>query len=239
MRLKNPTIILVKPQLPENIGLAARAMHNCGLDNLIIVAPKEKWPSKKTIDASANAKIIIEKAKVFETINEAVSNYNYVIATSARRRYLQKPHKKNFSSLFYEIEKFKKIAIIFGPERAGLSNNDLMLCDCIFTIPCSENNPSFNLAHSVLLMAYKLKEHFQSFDLKPIKIDKLSDKKTFDMFMTFLKKELHDSGFLHPKEKSHSMVKNVQAMFLRANLSKKEIQTLWGMIKLFRNPKKR
>ena len=132
MQSINPAIILVEPQLPENIGLAARAMHNCGLDNLIIVSPREKWPSKKTIDASANAKVIIKKAKFYGNINDAVANYNYVIAMSARKRYLQKPHKRNFTTLFKEFKNFKKIALVFGPERTGLSNNDLMLCDCIF-----------------------------------------------------------------------------------------------------------
>ena len=86
-----PIIILVNPQLPENIGLTVRAMHNCGLDKLILVSPKKKWPNQKAIDAAANAKVIINKVKIFNSINEAVSNFNFVIATSARKRFLRKP----------------------------------------------------------------------------------------------------------------------------------------------------
>lgn len=237
--IKQPAIVLVRPQLPENIGLTVRAMHNCGLNKLIIVSPKEKWPNQKAIDTAANAKVIFNKAKFFNSISEAISNYNLVIATTARKRFLQKPHKKNFLSLFKDLPHTKKIAILFGPEKSGLSNNDLMLCDCIFTIPTSLNNHSLNLSHSVLLMAYKWQEYFKYFTFKNSKYDNLSDKKSFEVFMKYLRYELDKSGFLHPKEKSNSMFNNVQSMFLRANLSKKEIQTLWGMIKIFKNPRKR
>ena len=239
MKTIKPTIILVRPQLPENIGLTVRAMHNCGLDKLIIVSPREEWPNQRAIDAAANAKTILKKVKIYNSINEAVSNFNFVIATSARSRFLRKPHKKNFFSLFKELPNFKKIAILFGPEQSGLSNNDLMLCDCIFTIPVSQRNHSFNLSHSVLLIVYKWQEYFKYFKLKTSKNDDLSDKKSFDMFMKYLKKELHNSGFLYPKEKGNSMFNNIQSMFLRANLSRKEIKTLWGMIKILQNPKKR
>ena len=239
MKIIKPAIVLVRPQLPDNIGLTARAMHNCGLDTLIIVSPREKWPNQKSIDAAVNAKVIIKKAKVFNSINEAVSNYNFVIATSARKRFLKKPHKRDFSSLFKELPNFNKIAILFGPEQSGLSNNDLMLCDCLFTIPSSDNYNSLNLSHSVLLMAYMWQEYFENFKIKIPKKDILSDKGSFDLFMQFLKYELNSSGFLYPKEKSNSMFNNIQSMFLRANLSRKEIQTLWGMIKTIQNPKKR
>ena len=239
MKTIKPTIVLVRPQLPENIGLTVRAMHNCDLNKLIIVSPREKWPNQKAIDAAVNAKTIIKKAKIFNSINEAVSSYNFVIATSARKRFLHKPHIKDFSSLFKKLPNLKKIAILFGPEQSGLSNNDLMLCDCIFTIPVSPGNHSFNLSHSVLLMAYKWQEYFKYFKIQTSNNNDLSDKKNFDVFMEYLRKELKNSGFLYPKEKSNSMFNNIQSMFLRANLSKKEIQTLWGMIKVIQSPRKR
>jgi len=234
-----PTIVLVRPQLPENIGLTLRAMHNCGLDDLILVSPRKRWPNQKAIDAAANAKLIIKKVKIFNSINEAVSRYNFVVATSVRKRFLRKPHTKDFLSLFEKLQNSKKIAILFGPEQSGLSNNDLMLCDCIFTIPTFSNNHSLNLAHSVLIMAYKWQEYFNNYKFKSYKNYEISDKKNFDLFMEFLKNELDNSGFLYPKEKSNSMFNNVQSMFLRAKLSKKEIQTLWGMIKVLKYPRKR
>ena len=132
-----------------------------------------------------------------------------------------------------------KVAILFGPEQSGLSNNDLMLSDCIFTIPTSFKNKSLNLSHSVLLVSYNLQKYFDNFVNKNPISKHLSDKKSFNTFMNYLKFELNNSGFLHPKEKSDSMIRNIHSMFLRANLSKKEIQTLWGMIKVLKNPRKR
>ena len=133
--------------------------------------------------------------------------------------------------MFKQIPSNKNIAIVFGPENSGLSNEDLLLCDCIFSINLSKKNQSLNLSHSVLLMAYKWKEYFsKSSNIKSRKIN-LSTKKDFNFFMNFLKSELIESGFLLEKEKRSSKFNNIQAMFLRAKLSKTEIQTLWGMIK--------
>ena len=216
--------------------MVARAMQNCGLKKLILVSPREKWPNQKAYDVSAKANIIINKVKVFNSIKVALSPFHYVIATSARNRFLQKFHQNNFSSLFKQIPSNKNIAIVFGPENSGLSNEDLLLCDTIFSIELSKKNQSLNLSHSVLLMAYKWKEYFsKSNNIKSRKIN-LSTKKDFNFFMNFLKYELIESGFLLEKEKRSSKFNNIQAMFLRAKLSKTEIQTLWGMIKKLKRP---
>ena len=235
MKILDASIILVRPQLPENIGMVARAMQNCGLKKLILVSPREKWPNKIAFDASANANIIIKKTKVFDSINAALSPFHYVIATSSRNRFLYKIHQSNFPLLFKKIPSNKNIAIVFGPENSGLSNEDLLLCDIIFSINLSKKNQSLNLSHSVLLMAYKWKEYFsKSNDIRCNK-KTLSTKKDFNFFMNFLKQELIESGFLLKKEKSLKF-NNIQSMFLRAKLSKTEIQTLWGMIKKLKNP---
>ena len=130
MKTVKPAIILVRPQLPENIGMVARAMDNCGLKNLIIVSPREIWPNKRALQSSANSKIIITKAKVYNSLNAALSTFNYVIATSNRKRFLQKPIESDFHNLFESIPQTKKTAIIFGPENSGLSNKDLNACRC-------------------------------------------------------------------------------------------------------------
>ena len=140
--------------------MVARAMHNCGLKKLILISPREKWPNQKALDASANAKIIIKNTKVFNSLNIALSPFHYVIATSARKRFLQKPHLIIFLYYLKNSITNKNIAIVFGPENSGLSNENLMLCDCIFSICLSKKNQSLNLSHSVLLMAYKWQEYF-------------------------------------------------------------------------------
>ncbi|MDC0195014.1 hypothetical protein OAJ82_01965 [Alphaproteobacteria bacterium] len=233
MKILKPSIILVRPQLPENIGMVARAMDNCGLENLILVAPRESWPNQTAIDSSSNSKKIIEKTKIYNSLDDALSNFNYVIATSNRKRFLQKiyvnDHKKFPSN--------KKIAFVFGPENSGLSNEDLLLTDVIFNINTAKSNTSLNLSHAVVLLCFAWRDYFMIKNKKhdyDKNLKSLALKKDFLYFMKFLKEELEDVGFLYPKSKSKSMFQNIQTMFSRASLSKVEIQTLWGMIKKLR-----
>ena len=217
--------------------MTARAMDNCGLNKLILVSPREKWPNQKAIKASANSKKIIYNAIVFKSLNKALLSFNYAIATTNRKRFLQKPIHNNFKKFFKEIPTNKKIALVFGPENSGLSNEDLMLCDSIFNVELSKTNKSLNLSHAVLLFSYKWKEYFYS----PSNLlssncvnRKIATKKEFQLFMNYLKNELNEIGFLYPKQKSKSMFNNIQTMFLRSALTKIEIKTLWGMIKKLR-----
>ena len=237
MRLIKPSIVLVKPQLPENIGLVARAMDNCGLKDLIIINPRIKWPNDMAIKASANSKKIIQKSKIYSSVDKALLNFHFVIAMSARKRFLQKPYQNNINQLFEQLPINKKTAIIFGPENSGLSNEDLMLADIIFNIDLSKTNTSLNLSHAVLILSYKWREFFMLHNIKPkynSLNNNLASKSDFLNFMDFLKNELNDVGFFYPQKKTKSMFENIQTMFMRTSLSKTEIQTLWGMIKKLR-----
>jgi tRNA/rRNA methyltransferase len=241
VKVTKPSIVLVRPQLPENIGMVARAMDNCGLSELLIVSPRDEWPNSKALNASVNSRKILMKAKIYENLEDSLKEFNYVIATSNRSRFLNKPSKNNFKDLFNDMELHKKVAIIFGPENSGLSNDDLMFCDAIFKIDLSHTNQSLNLSHAVLLLSYKWREYFYKND--QIKVSnklkrKTSTKKEFSDFMNYLKLELENVGFLYPKEKSKSMFNNIQTMFLRSSLNKTEIKTLWGMVKKLRNTSK-
>lgn len=237
MKIIKPTIVLVKPQLPENIGLVARAMDNCGLEKLIIINPREKWPNKRALNASANSKKIINNVKFFNSLEEALYDFHFIIATTARKRYLQKPTQNNTNQLFEQFPSNKKTAIIFGPENSGLSNEDLIFADLIFNIDTAKSNSSLNLAHAVLLISFSWRNFF--FLKKKISHkNKLNNnkalKKNFIFFMNFLKNELEDVGFLYPKTKAKSMFENIKTMLIRASLSESEIKTLWGMIKKLR-----
>ena len=235
MKNNFPTIVLIRPQLPENIGMAARAMDNNGFKKLILVSPREKWPNQIAINSSGNSKQIIKKAKIYQTIDKALSSFNYVFATSNRKRFLNKPFYKKFDKIFENAPLDKKIAIVFGPENSGLSNEDLMLCDSIINIELSKSNSSLNLSHAVLLITYKWTEIIKNKKITKKNLDKdlsnIASKKEFLNFMFYLKSQLQNVNFLYPKHKSKSMFNNIQTMFLRASLSKSEIQTLWGMIK--------
>ena len=237
MKLYKPSIILVRPQLPVNIGLVARAMDNSGLEKLILVNPREEWPNDISLKASSNSKKIILNTKIYKSLSEALEPFNFVVATSNRKRFLQKPFYDNFKDLYEEFPSTNKIAIVFGPENSGLSNEDLLLADIIFKINTAKSNTSLNLSHAVLLMSFSWREFFtlNNFKIKKNKNnDNLANKKDFNYFMKFLKNELDDVGFLHPKTKSKNMFENIQTMLMRASLSKVEIQTLWGMVKKLR-----
>ena len=146
MKIIKPAIILVRPQLPENIGLIARAMQNFNLNELI----------------SKHAALIIRKTKVYQSLELAVSKFHYIIATTNIKRFLEKKNINSFNSLNKYINTNKNLAILFGPENSGLSNEDLRLADCLFTIKTSKKNTSLNLSHAVSIISYKINEFITS-----------------------------------------------------------------------------
>ena len=238
MRRNYPSIVLVRPQLPENIGMVARAMDNCGFNKLILVSPRDKWPNKKAINTSANSKIILSKVKVFNSLKKALLSFNYIIATSNRNRFLQKPTNNIFLELFNEIPITKKVAFVFGPENSGLSNEDLRLSNYLFTINTSKKNTSLNLSHAVAIISYKIFEYFTNhkdrFSSKKNNSSELSNKKELSYFMDYLTNELEKANFFYPPSKKQGMIDNIYAIFAKAALTKKETKTLWGMLKKLR-----
>jgi len=235
----NPTIILVRPQLSENIGMAARAMDNFGLSKLFIVSPRDGWPSKRAETSAKHADKIINKAKVYDHLDDAVLNFDLVIATSNRKRFLTKKTYDNFNILQKKIIDFKSIAILFGPENSGLSNQDIRLANFLFNIPTNNSNKSLNLSHAVSLMSYELSklnkistnEKLPSFDSKVSKLE-LSN------FLNFLINDLDSSGFFRPEEKKASMIDNIYSIYNKIDLSKKELRMLWGIHKKLKNQPK-
>ena len=232
MTIKYPSIILVRPQLPENIGMVARAMNNFGLNDLIVVSPRENWLNNKTINAAKKANSIIKKIKVFSSLEDAISNFTYVIATTNRKRYLEKQSTSDFKYLKNKINPYKKSAILFGPENSGLSNEDLNLADIIFSINTSNQNNSLNLSHAVSILCYKI------FELNNLKNNtNLKSKLTYinksqlSKYFDYLFLNLENRGFFTPKEKKASMKNNIYAIFTKSPLTKKELQTLWGITK--------
>ena len=239
MKKLNPTIILIRPQLSENIGMAARAMDNFGLSKLFIVNPRDGWPSKRAETSAKHADKIINKAKVYNHLDDAVSNFDLVIATSNRKRFLTKKTYDNFNILQKKIIDFKSIAILFGPENSGLSNQDIRLANFLFNIPTNNSNKSLNLSHAVSLMSYELSklnkistnEKLSSFDSKVTKLE-LSN------FLNFLINDLDSSGFFRPEEKKASMIDNIYSIYNKIDLSKKELRMLWGIHKKLKNQPK-
>ena len=239
MKKINPTIILVRPQLSENIGMAARAMDNFGLSKLSIVNPRDGWPSKKAESSAKHADKIINRAKVYKSLEDAVSNYDLVIATSNRKRFLTKKTYDSFDILQKKIRDFRNTAILFGPENSGLSNQDIRLANFLFTIPTYNKNKSLNLSHAVSVMSYELfQANNTSFKKNPTSnIDKVS-KLEFSNFINVLVKDLDSRGFFKPIEKKASMIDNIYSIYNKTDLSKKELRMLWGIHKKLKNQPK-
>ena len=224
-----PTIILLEPQLEENIGAVARAMLNFNLHNLRII--KKKWrPSKISFKTSAKADEILKNTQVFKNLEEAINDLEYVYATSNRKRDLN-IDVVNLKKGIKTISNYKnfKVGVLFGPERSGLSNEHIALCDKIIEIPLNQNFKSLNLAQSVLLVVYEL------FNLNLCKINSVKKKKTKKkellIFFKVLQNYLEKVNFFKIKEKKKIMMRNIKAIFNKAELTEKEVKILLGIIK--------
>jgi tRNA/rRNA methyltransferase len=239
LKIINPTILLVRPQLSENIGMTARAMDNFGLSKLSIVNPRDGWPSNKAKDTSKHGIKIITNAKIFNSLEEALKDYNLVIATSNRKRFLTKKTYNDFKILKKYIYEHKKVAILFGPENSGLSNQDLRLANFIFTIPTANSNKSLNLSHAVTVLSHEIFNSNLAIDnskniMKSDRVTKLE----LSNYLDFLIKELNNKDFFNPIEKKESMIDNIYSIYNKIDLTKKELRMLWGMHKKLKNQPK-
>ena len=232
MIINKPSIILVRPQLPENIGMVARVMSNFSLKDLILVNPKENWRNTKSINTAKKAVNILNKVKVYKDLQEALNNFTYVVSTTNRRRFLKKNTSNDFKSIIQVINTHQKVAIIFGPENSGLSNEDLRLSDLIFTINTNNISNSLNLSHAVTIICNKLFEYNYS-NVAKIPKEKIEfvNKRELSKYFDFLFKNISSKNFFIPKEKTESMKNNIHNIYLKSPLTKKELQTLWGITK--------
>ena len=229
-----PAIILCRPQLGENIGAAARAMKNFGLGDLRLVAPRDGWPNPKAYAMAVTASPILDSAKVFDSLREALADLNLVYATTARDRGITKEIiiPEEAAKRLRRLPAGDKTGILFGNERAGLENKDVSLADCVITIPTAEF-ASLNLGQAVLLCCY---EWFRLADATPaakIEHSPVHRKPTrAELFQLFdhLESELTRTGFLFPPDKREHMQRAIRATIHRARLTYQEVQTLRGMI---------
>tara|TARA_Y100000996_G_scaffold402632_1_gene374786 strand:+ start:23 stop:733 length:711 start_codon:yes stop_codon:yes gene_type:complete len=223
--------ILVKPQLGENIGACARAMKNFGFSNLYIVDPKINFPNHKAKATSVGAYDIINKAKVFNKIENAINPFNLIISLSARRRDINKKHitLNEFQNIINR--KNLNIGLMFGPEASGLSNNDLSFSNYILQIPTSSKFKSLNLSHSLALICYEIFKSLnkKKINKKSIKL-KISSKSKISSIVAHLKNLLEEKDFFIPKEKKHSMILNINNLIYRLQPNDKELRIIASII---------
>ncbi len=232
-----PVIVLVGPQLGENVGAAARAMLNCGLRELRLVAPRDGWPNEAAqAMATGASREIVDRAAVFGTTAESVADLHRVYATTARRRDLLKP-AIGPRELATEVREFAgrglRSGVLFGAERAGLDNDDVALASHIVHIPLNPEYSSLNLAQAVLLVAHAWFEAGADNPVAasgPRSTTPLATRAELVNLFEHLEQELDASGFLRVAEKRGIMVRNLRSILHRAELREHEVRALHGVV---------
>jgi tRNA/rRNA methyltransferase len=232
-----PAICLVRPQMGENIGAAARALLNFGLVSLRLVAPRDRWPNPKAQTVAVGADAVLERVKVEWRLEDALADATLVVAATARPRYLEKPvwgPRQAASMLRSAIATGERPIVMFGPEAAGLETDEVARADAILTLPVNPGFASLNLANAVAVFAFAYAEARQEHDLPPWFRDSVSPPATQDELegvFAHLESELERGRFFHPPDKAPLMKRNLRSIFLRARLTQQEASTLRGVIK--------
>jgi tRNA/rRNA methyltransferase len=235
-----PVIVLVRPQLAVNIGMCARAMANFGLEDLRLVNPRGGWPRegvwrKTAYAAAAGAVALLESARVFASVEEAVADLHYLYATTARERGQLKRVLAPTEAMAETAAAFaagEKRGILFGPERTGLDNREVSLADAILTFPVNPAYASLNLAQAVLLCGYEWFKaaHGGAPPLKPPERSLPATREMTLAFFDFLEAKLDERGFFRPVGKKPVMQRNLRNIFHRIGLTQQDVRTLWGAI---------
>lgn len=233
---EGPAIILVHPQLGENIGMVARAMANFGLAELRLVNPRDGWPSEKAISAASKADHVIEAAKVYPSLEAAVADLEFVYATTARDRYGYKEVRSPVvaaDDLRGRFRAGEKTGILFGRERTGLTNEEIALADELVTFPVNPAFASLNLAQAVLLMSYEwMKSGLASVEDTPFDAlpQRPAKKEELQGLFDHVEETLDARGYFRPAEKKPKLVENLRAILTRPSFTGTEIQVMRGII---------
>ncbi|MBX2855031.1 MAG: RNA methyltransferase [Rhodobacteraceae bacterium] len=244
-----PAFILVEPQLGENIGAAARAMWNFGLEELRLVAPRDGWPSERAVAMASGATRVLDQARVFTATAEAAADLSYIYATTARPRELTKlvmtPEAAAFDALA-RIGRGERVGVLFGRERTGLENHDVIAANAIVTVPANPAFASLNLAQCVLLMGYELRRaHLAATDPRPKQLYETGDgamatREGIDGLYDHLVGELDQVNYFWPEHKREAMAASLRNLLSRAPLTDQDVRMLRGVVRaLAEKPRQR
>ena len=230
-----PVVVLVRPQLADNIGACARAMGNGGLFELRLVAPRDGWPQEKAWRNSSGADRILDAATVYPTVASAVGDLHHVLATCPRPRHIIKPvltARGAAVELHAITSRGLRAGLLFGPERTGLDNDDMAHANALVRYSLNPGFMSLNLAQAVMIIAY---EWWTAQDETPARElmtneTQVATKARLEAFLTHLTTELDASGFLRNLPKRPGMVRNIRHFFQRGEVTEQEIRTLHGIV---------
>ncbi|MBK1635640.1 RNA methyltransferase [Rhodovulum adriaticum] len=231
-----PAFVLVRPQMGENIGAAARAMWNFGLDRMRMVEPRDGWPNPRAVALASGAGRLLDQAGIFADTAAAVADCDYVYATTARTRGLTKPvvtPEQAMQEARGMIAQGRRVAVLFGPERAGLENEDIVRANAIITVPVNPEFFSLNLAQCVLLTAYEwrrgtpgiIPERIEMAGAEPasaLEVEKLAE---------HYETRLDEAGFFFPETKAPGMKRTLRNLWSRMPLTRADVQVFHGLLR--------
>jgi tRNA/rRNA methyltransferase len=243
---ETPSVILMEPQLADNIGMVARACANFGLDDLRLINPRDGWPNEKARIAASGANYIIEDASAYETLEQSMADLNWVAATTARQRDMRKPvmtPEQAIAEARRRIAKGERAGLLFGRERNGLETSEVANCDAIIMIPVNARFASLNLAQAVLLLGYEWMRTDDGRSLgrvttfeKPVAEginfgrDRLATKEELIGLFQHLEQELERLGFFNPTHRRDVVTQNIRTMLTRMGATEQEVRTLRGIV---------
>lgn len=230
-----PAVVLVEPQLGENIGAVARAMLNFGMSDLVIVNPRDGWPNEKAVAMASGASAVLDKARIAPTTAEGIAPFHHVLAMTARPRESLLPvltPREAAQEMKARVCRSERCAILLGPERAGLSNEDVGRADGVIAIPVNPAFASLNVAQAAVVMAYEW-AIADGAGLPPADLDQAppATKEQFEGFIDQLFESLADARYFYPEERRSALERKIKTAFARANLTEGEVRTLRGVIK--------
>ena len=243
---ETPSVILMEPQLADNIGMVARACANFGFDNLRLVSPRDGWPNEKARIAASGANYIIDDAQAYTSFGDSIADLNWLVATTARQRDLRKPvmtPEQAITEMRTRIARGERCGILFGRERNGLETSEIANADALVMIPVNSRFASLNLAQAVLLMGYEWMRGDPGRSLGRVTTferpmaegvnmghDRLATKEELAGFFDHLERELEANGFFNPAHRRPAVVQNLRTLFSRMGATEQEVRTLRGIV---------
>ncbi len=235
-----PAIVLVRPQLGENIGKAARAMLNFGLTDLRLVSPRDGWPNPAAGPAASGADVVLENAQVFDTVAEAVADCPNVFATTVRKRGLVIPVATPEEAARQIRGTVERSAILFGAERSGLETEEVAIAGTIITVPVNPDFRSLNLAQAVILVAYEWSKHVElAIPTESDVMEPRAPHEHLEGLIGQVEEELDAAGYFWPPDRTPATKNTIRTILTRPSWSTREIQALRGMIRTLVHPRER
>lgn len=234
-----PVIVLVRPQLGQNIGKAARAMLNFGLAEMRLVAPRDGWPNPEAGPAASGADLVLEQAQLFETTEQAIADCNLVFASTVRRRDLVMPVVEPEAMADQIVGSQGRSAILFGPERSGLETEDVALADAIVTVPINPDFGSLNLAQAVILLAYEWSRRAALSQPTAKEGEPAAPHGDLEGLIEQVNAELDAKGYFHPPSRTQATKNTLRTIFTKAGWSSREVKAVRGIIRALVDPARR